>query len=69
MRGGILAGSYSLTLSGYYNYYDRRITTTDFPGTDRNFEEGAIYANEDGVRVAGADFNARYRTAWDSELR
>ncbi len=62
VRGGILAGSYSLTLSGYYNYYDRRITTTDFPGTDR-LEEGAIYANEDGVRVAGADFNARYRTA------
>lgn len=61
VAGGILAGSYSLTLSGYYNYYDSRITTTDFPGT-AELEEGAIYCNEDGVRVAGIDFNGCYRT-------
>lgn len=56
-----LAGSYSTTVSGYYNYYDRRITTADFPGDSEN-EAGAIYANEDGVRVAGLDVNLRYRT-------
>lgn len=60
VRGGLLAGSYSLTLSGYYNYYDSRITTTDFPAT-ADMEEGAIYANENGVKVTGADFTARYR--------
>lgn len=60
IRGGLLAGSYSLTLSGYYNYYDSRITTTDFPAT-ADMEEGAIYANENGVKVTGADFTARYR--------
>lgn len=61
IRRSIFAGSYSLTLSGYYNYYDSRITTTDFPGTDE-LEEGAIYTNEDGVKVMGIDLNARYRT-------
>ena len=61
LRRGVFAGSYSVTLSGYYNYYDSRITTTDYPGTSEN-EEGAIYTNEDGVKVMGIDFNARYRT-------
>lgn len=56
-----LAGSYSTTISGYYNYYDRRITTADFPGDNEN-EAGAIYANEDGIKVAGIDVNLRYRT-------
>lgn len=56
-----LAGSYSLTLSGYYNYYNSRITTTDFSG-NADMEEGAIYCNEDGVKVMGIDLNARYRT-------
>lgn len=55
-----LRGSYSVTLSGYYNYYNSRITTTDFPG-DADREAGAIYCNEDGVKVSGIDFNARYR--------
>lgn len=58
---GIFAGSYSLTLSGFYNYYDSRITTTDFPATEDR-EAGAIYTNEDGVKVRGIDFNGRYRT-------
>lgn len=61
VRGSFLAGSYSVTLSGYYNYYDSRITTTDFPGS-AELEEGAIYTNEDGVKVMGIDINARYRT-------
>lgn len=63
IRKGVFAGSYSVNLSGYYNYYNRRITTTDFPGSD-TLEEGAIYTNEDGVKVTGADFNARYRTTF-----
>lgn len=56
----IFRGKYSATASGYYNYYDRRITTTDFPGDDER-EEGAVYANEDGVKVGGLDVTARYR--------
>lgn len=61
VRRSFLAGSYSVTLSGYYNYYDSRITTTDFPAT-ADLEEGAVYTNEDGVKVMGIDINARYRT-------
>lgn len=60
VRRGIIPGSYSFTASGYYNYYNSRITTTDFPGDDTR-EEGAVYCNEDGVKVAGLDINARYR--------
>lgn len=61
VQRSFLAGSYSATLSGYYNYYNSRITTTDFPG-NAELEKGAIYTNEDGVRVMGIDINARYRT-------
>ena len=39
---------------GYFNWYDSRITTTDYPGDSTN-EPGAIYCNEDGVKVAGID--------------
>ena len=63
----IFRGKYSATASGYYNYYDRRITTTDYPG-DADREEGAMYANEDGVRVAGIDATARYRAVCRSGL-
>lgn len=56
----VLRGSYSVNLSGYYNYYNSRITTTDFPG-DANHEAGAMYCNEDGVKVSCLDFTARYR--------
>ncbi len=62
VRGGVLRGSYSLTLSGYHNYYDSRITTEDAPGQG-DVEAGARYCNEDGVKVSGIDFNARYRAA------
>lgn len=62
IRQGVMQGSYSITLMGYYNIYDRRITTTDFPATE-DMEEGAIYCNEDGVRVSGIDFTARYKLA------
>lgn len=61
IRGIHLGGSYSFTANGYYNYYNSRITTTDFPG-DAFREEGAIYCNEKGVKVAGLDINARYRS-------
>lgn len=60
VRGGVMQGSYSVILMGYYNLYNSRITTTDFPG-NAVLEEGAIYCNEDGVRVSGIDFTARYR--------
>lgn len=60
VRNNDLDGSYSVTLMGYYNLYNSRITTTDFPGTS-DMEEGAIYCNEDGVRVSGIDLTARYR--------
>lgn len=56
----IFGGAYSLTVSANYSSYDQLITTTDFPGTpDR--EEGAIYSNEDGVKVGGIDVIFRYR--------
>ena len=56
---GFAAGSYSITAGGYFNFYDSRITTTDFPGDDGR-EAGAIYCNEDGVRACGIDLSARY---------
>ena len=61
IRSTFLAGSYNLTLSGYYNHYDRRITTADFAG-DSEREAGAVYANEAGVRVMGIDAGLRYRS-------
>lgn len=57
--GNFAAGAYSVTLSGFYNYYDSRITTTDYPAKTTD-EPGAIYTNEKGVRVMGLDLNARY---------
>lgn len=62
VRGGFFAGSYSISLMGYYNYYNSRITTTDYPG-DADRAPGAIYCNEDGVKVSGIDLSARYRLA------
>ena len=56
----LLAGSYNITLSGYYNHYDSRITTMDFTG-DAEREAGAIYTNEKGVKVKGIDASLRYR--------
>lgn len=61
VRSSFLKGSYSLTLMGYYNWYNSRITTTDYPG-DSEDEAGAIYCNENGIRVYGIDLSARYRT-------
>ena len=58
--GGTLNGSYSVTALGYYNIYDSRITTTDFNGDDTR-EPGAVYCNENGVRVSGLDISARLR--------
>lgn len=60
VRTSFLKGSYSLTLAGYYNIYNSRITTTDFPGTP-DMEAGAIYCNEEGVKVGGIDLTVRYR--------
>ena len=60
VNSSAFAGAYSVTATGYYSYYNSRITTTDFPG-DGTREEGAIYCNEDGVKVGGIDATARYR--------
>lgn len=60
IRSGMFRGSYSLTMSGYYNYYNSRITTTDAPANIYG-EAGAVYCNEDGVRVSGLDITVRYR--------
>lgn len=60
VKGSALAGQYSLTLMGYYNKYNNRITTTDYDGDDEK-EEGAMYCNEKGVKVSGLDFSAQYR--------
>lgn len=39
VRSSALEGSYSVTMAGYYNYYDSRITTEDFPATGDLEEE------------------------------
>lgn len=61
IRNSFLRGSYSATASGYYNYYDSRITTTDFVGNEGT-EAGAVYTNEDGVKAVGVDATVRYRS-------
>lgn len=58
---GWLEGSYSMTISGYYNKYDKRITTIDFAG-DADNDAGEKYCNDDGVTISGIDFNAKYHT-------
>lgn len=60
--GNMLKGSYNFTATGFFNIYDRRITSTDFPGSDDK-EPGQIYCNERGVKVYGADITLRYRTS------
>lgn len=60
-----LDGQYSLTLMGYYNKYDKRITTEDYadyqPGEGQP-DVASRYCNEDGVKVSGIDFSAQYRS-------
>ena len=62
---GFLGGQYSLTLMGYYNKYDKRITTEDYedyqPGEGQP-DVASRYCNEDGVKVSGVDFSAQYRS-------
>lgn len=64
-NAGFLTGQYSLTLMGYYNKYDKRITTEDYadytPGTGQP-DVASRYCNEDGVEVSGIDFSAQYRS-------
>lgn len=59
-NGRWLSGAYSVTASGYFNYYDSRITTTDIDLNGSN-EDGAVYYNEKGVKVMGLDVTVRYR--------
>lgn len=58
---GVLAGSYTLSLSGYYNYYDRRIIAVELPLSVHG-EPAAMYVNQDDVAVTGVDFTGRYHT-------
>ena len=62
---GFFTGQYSLTLMGYYNKYDKRITTGDYedyqPGAGQP-DVASRYCNEDGVEVSGIDFSAQYRS-------
>ena len=57
-------GTYSLTLMGYYNKYNNRITTEDYedytPG-DGQPDYASRYCNEAGVKVSGIDFSAQFR--------
>lgn len=61
VKNSFIKGSYSITLLGYYNYYNSRITTTDAPANIYG-EAGAVYCNEDGVKVSGLDITVRYRS-------
>ena len=49
IRGTHLGGSYSFTANGYYNYYNSRITTTDFPGDKRFQLEHGCHSRSQGV--------------------
>ena len=64
-NAGFFGGQYSLTLMGYYNKYDKRITTEDYedyvPGEGQP-DVASRYCNEDGVEVSGIDFSAQYRS-------
>ena len=63
-NAGFFTGQYSITLMGYYNKYDKRITTEDYadytPGIGQP-DVASRYCNEDGVGVSGIDFSAQYR--------
>lgn len=48
-----LKGRYNLTVTGYYNLVDNRITTA----WDQE-QQGMVYLNIDDVRIAGMDVNA-----------
>ena len=64
-NAGFLTGQYSITLMGYYNKYDKRITTEDYadytPGIGQP-DVASRYCNEDGVGVSGIDFSVHYRS-------
>ena len=64
-NAGFLTGQYSITLMGYYNKYDKRITTEDYadytPGIGQP-DVASRYCNEDGVGVSGIDFSVHYHS-------
>lgn len=64
-NAGFFTGQYSLTLMGYYNKYDKRITTGDYKDYQPYAGQPDVasrYCNEDGVEVSGIDFSAQYRS-------
>lgn len=60
--GRLLNGAYSITATGYFNYYLNRITVTEIDLNGLN-PDGARYYNEADVKALGLDFSARYRSA------
>lgn len=58
---GILAGSYSVALTGYYNYYTSRIILSTDDITDSLEDPNIYYENDKDVKVTGFDFTGRYR--------
>ena len=60
-NSSFLDGRYNFTLVGYCNIFDKRITTID--GGLYNGMESALYWNEDGVKVWGADLSITH--IWD----
>ncbi len=56
-KGRSLDGSYSFTLMGYCNIFDKRITTIGHTYEDM---PSALYSNEEGVNVWGVDLSMGY---------
>ena len=60
-NGGYMDGRYNVTLMGYCNIFDKRITTID--GGLYEGMESALYWNEEGIKVWGIDFSMSH--IWD----
>ncbi|MCR5129935.1 MAG: TonB-dependent receptor [Prevotella sp.] len=65
-KGKSLDGSYSFTLMGYCNIFDKRITTIGYTYEDL---PGALYWNEEGVNVWGIDLSMGYILDWGLSLK
>ena len=60
VNSSFFEGSYSVSASGFFNYYNTRITLDDIPDQlDQN--DGLHYVNEKNVKILGVDINARYK--------
>lgn len=65
VKGGLFEGSYTLTGTGYFNYYGSRITTVEIENPDPSSNaQATMYANQKGVRVTGVDLTGRYQSKY-----